>query len=105
MPRKFRALLLLALLWAGPVLAAPSPAALKAKLTKLIQRHPHWETGISVWFLQGDKITEKVDINGAQPLALASVFKVPVLVELARQMQRKQGGLQLSSGLSITESE
>lgn len=79
--------------------------AFKSKLNNIVASHPEWKTGVAVWFLEGGKVGDKVEIGGSEPRALASVFKVPVLVELARQIESKKTGLKLSSGLTISEPE
>lgn len=44
---------------------------------------------------------EQVEVEAQQPWPLASVFKVPVMIELARQMQAQKGSLQLNTQLAI----
>ncbi|MFN8607390.1 MAG: serine hydrolase [Vulcanimicrobiota bacterium] len=48
---------------------------------------------------------ERVDIDAEEAFPLASVFKVPVMVELARQMQTQQSPLQLTTPLVMKASD
>ncbi|MBS2040146.1 serine hydrolase [bacterium] len=48
---------------------------------------------------------ERVEVDSEEAFPLASVFKVPVMVELARQMQTQQSPLQLSTPLVMKASD
>jgi beta-lactamase class A len=48
---------------------------------------------------------ERLEVDAREPFPLASVFKLPLLIELARQMQQKRPGLSLERALVIHESD
>lgn len=70
-----------------------------------VKRHPDWTVGVSLWLIEGDQVTQKVEAGADRPLALASVFKLPILFELMRQIDNKTEGLSLSKQLVIHESD
>lgn len=48
---------------------------------------------------------ERVSVDGARPYPLASVFKLPILLELARQLQAGRKGLGLDQVVTLQETD
>lgn len=48
---------------------------------------------------------ERTELNGKTPYPLASVFKLPVMIELVRQIQAGKNGMALSRQLTVTAAE
>ncbi|MGD9895051.1 MAG: GNAT family N-acetyltransferase [Dehalococcoidia bacterium] len=71
----------------------------KAALTEIVERGPA-ELGLTVRHIERE---EQVDLDGDTPYPAASVFKVPVLVEAFRQIER--GALSLSDRWELTEED
>ena len=47
-----------------------------------------FEAGIAVWHIESG---EQIDINGARPFPMASVFKIPILATAGRSEQDQPG--------------
>lgn len=86
------------------LVAATSPSnrarALEARLKALVAKYPGMKVGVSVIHIPSG---ERVDLDGDRPYPLASVFKLPVMIELARQIQEGRRGLSLDQALVIRE--
>ncbi|MBX3166289.1 MAG: serine hydrolase [Candidatus Eremiobacteraeota bacterium] len=89
-------LLLLCLLSCTQITLAQRADKLKKTVQSLISRAQVGDCAVSIVDLHSE---ERVDLQGDTAYPLASVFKVPVMVELARQMQTQQSPLQLSTPL------
>jgi beta-lactamase class A len=77
---------------------------LKAEI-KRIAAVPGMQVGAAVWHLPASGATaEKVELDGDTPYPLASVFKLPLMLELVRQIQ-EGGKLTLASQITLTNSE
>jgi beta-lactamase class A len=95
--------LLLALLLVAPTWAQSSRAQKVQKtIERLVQQSAVGNVAVSVIHLPSK---ERVDVNGERPMALASVFKVPVMLELARQMQTGQSALTLQTRIPIRHAD
>jgi beta-lactamase class A len=79
-------------------LAAAAPPGLAEKLAT-IRRTGHMQIGVSVVNIESG---QRVDIDGNRPYPLASVFKLPVMIELAHQVQHHERGLSLQTPLTVT---
>ncbi|MBI3924703.1 MAG: serine hydrolase [Armatimonadetes bacterium] len=104
-----RVLSILVLLWAvgAPALGQTSDTARARKLENdirwLVNRHKgRMKAGVAIVHLASG---EKVEVNASEPYPLASVFKLPIMLELARQIQHDENGLSLSLPLVVRESE
>lgn len=100
----FRCLLLLLLL-SAPALAAPSEREKKLAndVRWLVNQHAqHMRTGVALIHLPSG---ERVEVDAKAPYPLASVFKLPIMIELARQMQQGEGSLSLETQLVVKESD
>jgi len=81
--------------------AGPPPAraqALQARIEALLARTPGMKAGVSIVHLPSG---ERVEVQAHRPHPLASVFKVPVMIELARQIQEGRAGLSLDQVLVL----
>ncbi|MHB2017264.1 MAG: serine hydrolase [Candidatus Xenobia bacterium] len=88
------------MLFAVPVQAAPNEA-LQKKLQSLVAAYrPNMRIGVAVVHV-ADGATAGVDADSPYPLA--SVFKLPVMVELAHQLQNHEGNLSLETPITISE--
>ena len=102
--------LLLAALLAGgslaPLQAAPSredPArALETRVRALVAKYPGMRVGLSVVHLPTG---QRVDLDADRPYPLASVFKVPIMIEVARQARAGRSGLSLDELLVLREAD
>ena len=94
--------LALLLVCPNPGRAQPQVDHLKTELKHLASGGAGMRFGVAVWHL---KSGEKVDLDGDTPYPLASVFKLPLMVELVRQMQDPVTGgkLGLNTELTVTE--
>lgn len=71
---------------------------LQAEVEQLARKASVGATAVAIVHLpSGEKVLQKAD----QPFPLASVFKVPVMIELCRQIQEGQLPLTLSSSLKM----
>lgn len=61
--------------------------ALKLELTNLMKAYPHLKPSIYVWDYSSGK---SVEINANKPTASASVIKIPILIELFRQIENEK---------------
>lgn len=107
MRRLLLTLLLLALFGALPSFALPGdPArrsrALQTRVEALLAQTPGMKAGVSILHLPSG---ERVEVRGHQPHPLASVFKVPVMLELARQIQKGSPGLDLEQVLILRDQD
>ena len=75
---------------------------LKKTVQSLIARAGIGSCAVSIVDLQSN---DRVDLQADEAFPLASVFKVPVMVELARQMQTQQSPLQLTTPLLMKASD
>lgn len=91
----------LSLLVCAPLAAETLPDYLKSA----VRRHPNWQVGVSVWSIDKTTTVEKNEVGASRPMALASVFKLPVLFELMRQIEGGENGLSLKKQLTINESD
>jgi len=85
--------------------ASPGPPrvqALRARLQTLVGRNPGLRVGLTVWHLPTG---ERVDLDGDRPYPLASVFKIPIMLEVARQIEQGRGALGLEHPLVIREQD
>lgn len=85
--------------------------ALKTELNGLIAAYPHLKPSIYVW----DYTTGKsVEINSNKPVSTASIIKIPILIELFRQIEENEklskeeksvlgGGLKVNSSVVLSE--
>lgn len=85
-------------------LAVTSPTdrarALEARVKALVAKYPGMKAGVSIVHIPSG---ERVDLDGDRPYPLASVFKLPIMIEVARQIQAGGKGLSLSRQLVIRE--
>ncbi len=85
---------------------APGPPpriqALHKRLQALVDGYPGMRVGLTVLHIPTG---ERVDLDGDRPQPLASVFKVPIMIEVARQIQQGQKGLSLDRALAIREQD
>lgn len=81
-----------------PVQAKPN---LKSRLQAICAQYPDFEVGLSAIHIPSN---ERISLDGSRLYPLASVFKMPILVELARQLQSGHANFSLDSRLTITES-
>jgi len=88
--------LLLCLVLGLPVWAQ-SP--LTAKIKKIVGSH---RAGVAIVHLPSG---ERTEVDGRTPYPLASVFKLPVMIELVRQIEKGQKGLSLDRQLTVTAAE
>ena len=72
------------------------------QVEQIIQKASVGSTAVAITHLSSQ---ERVLIKADQPFPLASVFKVPVMVELARQMQTQRLKLTLDSPIAIRNSD
>ncbi|MBQ7567381.1 serine hydrolase [bacterium] len=79
--------------------AAPNKSTLENKLRQAAARYSNMEIGIAVTDISDG---EHAEIRGDRSFPMASAFKLPVMIEAARQMQEGTNGLSLSSLLTIT---
>ncbi|MBM3461874.1 MAG: serine hydrolase [Armatimonadetes bacterium] len=90
-------------LLAAPALAAPThgrAAALERKLRAIAADYAgRMRIGVAVIHIPSG---EQVSVDGARAYPLGSVFKLPIMVELARQMQAG-GGTTLQTRLTLRE--
>jgi beta-lactamase class A len=93
--------LLLLLLLAGSAWGQRADK-LKKQIQQIIGRS---EVGICAVSIVHTRSQERVEIQADQPFPLASVFKVPVMIELARQIQTQQSPLKLSTKLTVQASD
>ena len=93
---KFR--LFLILLLSVPVLAQPRAKTLQKKVETLVRSHQVGSPAVAIYYAP-DK--EWVEYQAGEAVPLASVFKVPVMLELCRQMQEGVSGLKLTSLLTL----
>ncbi len=91
-----RVVLLLCLVLGLPA-CAQSP--LLAKVKKIVGSH---HAGVAIVHIPSG---ERTELNGTTPYPLASVFKLPVMIELVRQVQAGKQGLSMDRQLSITAAE
>ena len=94
--------LMLCLLCVLPAWAQQRAEKLKKTVQSTISRAGVGRCAVSIIDLQSG---EHVDVDAVEAFPLASVFKVPVMVELARQMQTQQSPLQLSTPLVMKASD
>lgn len=92
-----RLVLLLAL-----CLPAGAQPALQKQVEKIIQRAGVGRCAVAIADLQTG---QKVEVDAQEGFPLASCFKVPVMLELARQMQTQESKLQLSTPLTLRASD
>lgn len=85
----------------SPVAAQQVPS-LEQKLSEVVDQYPHMVAGVS---LINNTTQERISINGGTQFPLASVFKVAVMVELARQIQNGELALTLDSPITLRESD
>lgn len=86
-------------------LAAPPSQrarALEAKVRALVAKYPGMKVGVSILHVPSG---ERVDLDGDRPYPLASVFKLPIMIEVARQIQAGEKGLTLNKRLVLRESD
>jgi len=95
-------LLLACLLCSTQAALAQRADKLKKTVNGLISRAEVGQCAVSIVDLQSG---ERVDVQGDVAFPLASVFKVPVMVELARQMQTQQSPLQLTTPVVMKASD
>lgn len=85
-------------------LAATSPSrrakALEARVKALVARYPGMKAGVSIVHIPSG---ERVDVDGDRPYPLASVFKLPIMIEVARQIQAGEKGLTLDRQLVLRD--
>ena len=74
-------------------------SALEKRLRTLAATYPDLEVGISVYDITTEAYAE---IRGDRSFPMASAFKLPVMVETARQLQEGLRGLTLDSPITIT---
>lgn len=60
---------------------------LKLELTNLMKAYPHLKPSIYVWDYSSGK---SVEINADKPTATASIIKIPILIELFRQIENEK---------------
>jgi beta-lactamase class A len=85
---------------AGPLLARPVPS-LEKKVNALVAAHRgRMRAGVAIVHLEGG---ESVYLDAHTRSPLASVFKLPILVELARRLEA--GKLSLGQSLTLREDE
>jgi len=72
--------------------------ALQARVEALLARTPGMKAGVSIVHLPSG---QRVEVQAHHPHPLASVFKVPVMIELARQIQGGRAGLSLDHVLVL----
>ncbi|MBN9414743.1 hypothetical protein ABS71_07595 [bacterium SCN 62-11] len=97
-----RFLLLVCLLSCTQLALAQRSDKLKKTVQSLIARSGLASTAVSIVDLQSN---ERVDVQADEAYPLASVFKVPVMIELARQIQTQQSPLQLTTQLAMKASD
>ena len=95
-----RALLLLLLI--SGVAWADRVDKLKKQIHQIIARSEVGSCAVSIVHTPSG---ERVEVQADEPFALASVFKVPVMIELARQIQTQQSPLKLSTKLTVQASD
>jgi beta-lactamase class A len=82
--------------------ADPAAAKLQARVQALVAAHAnHMRAAVAIVH-EPDGSTVTVDAD--RPCPLASVFKLPIMLELARQLQEGREGLSLDKQLTIQES-
>lgn len=86
----------------GVTTASPRARALEARVKALAARSPGMKAGVSILHLPSG---ERVDLDADRPYPLASVFKLPLMIEVARQIQAGEKGLTLQKQLVIRESD
>ena len=90
--------LILILVLSPPGWSEGRPERLKAAISRLVGgRH----VGVSIWHF---KSGERVEVDGNTAYPLASVSKLPLLVELARQLQ-SNGKLTLATKLTLADGD
>ena len=78
---------------------APSQNSLNSRLRSIAARYADMEIGLAVTDIVDG---EHAEIRGDRSFPMASAFKLPVMVEAARQMQEGRSNLGLDSQLTIT---
>lgn len=91
-------LLLSAAAWGRPL----REARLQAEVDELVARSGAGNVACSLVDVASG---EAVEVAADQPMALASVFKLPLMLEAARQMQAPNSSLKLSTQLKIRASD
>ncbi len=81
--------------------APKANAELLGKLRSVAERYPDLTIGAAVLDLNNG---DTAAIKGDRSFPMASVFKLPVMIEVARQMQEGETELDLDSQLTITNS-
>lgn len=101
---------------ASTALAAPSPvpthpapadasrlATLASRIRALVASHRRqMRIGVAIIHVPSG---QHVEVDATDPYPLASVFKLPVLVELARQIQERRPGVTLERKLMVREQD
>ena len=100
--RRIAALLLWGLLLLPLSATAQRPDRLKKEVEQLIAHAHAGRCAVSIVHIHSG---ERTEVNASEAFPLASVFKVPVMVELARQIQQKQSALQLTTLLTLQASD
>lgn len=95
MPRKVAFLGLLLLILAVPTLQGKDLAALENEIRVIIAEY-HGEVGVAIEHIESGR---SLSINGNTDFPLASVYKIPVMVEVFRQASEKE--LSLSSRITL----
>lgn len=95
--------LILFLLFCLPAAAqSERTARLQRQVENLVRQASVGDVAISIAHLPSG---ERVELDATRPAALASVFKVPVMLELAHQMQSGQSKLTLQTRLPVRASD
>lgn len=99
-----RTVLALWLILLVPVLAqSPRQKKLENDIKYLVSQHSsRMRAGVAVYHLRSG---ERVSVDGDRPYPLASVFKLPILLELARQLQAGRQGLSLEQVVTLKETD
>ena len=63
---------------------------LKAQLLPIVSSDPNYRAGFFIW---DSKTNNFVSINGSKPFSTASIIKIPVLIELFRQIDQNRNSL------------
>lgn len=93
--------LLLALVLTSTSAWAQAPPGLLQKIQAIRAAHAgRMQIGVSVVQVESGR---RVDVSADPPYPLASVFKLPVMLEMARQLQHHENNLSLETRLTVTE--
>ena len=71
----------------SPIITNGKNYALEGELKTLAKKYPHLAPSIFVWDYSSGK---SVEINSDKPVACASIIKIPILIELFRQIEADQ---------------